>query len=216
MTTPLQDIAIVGAGGLGREVLVLLRQINQVQPTWNPIGFYDDQPQAPIHGLPYLGTPADLQHITQPLHVVLAIGNCQVKEKIAQQLTHSLLRFPTLLHPSVTNDAFQLNQIGEGSIICQNTVLSTHVRIGKHVLINWNSTIGHDAVLEDFCSLMPQVAISGHVVLQKGVYVGVHACVLQGLTMGEYCTLGAGTVVTKDIPRRCTAVGVPARILKKA
>ncbi|WP_192821875.1 acetyltransferase [Rufibacter sp. LB8] len=217
MSTEKQPIVIVGAGGLGREVLMLLLQINHTRPTWEIMGFYDDA--VPVGGLlryPYLGTIDQLNIVTsKTLHVAVAIGSCQAKSHVVQRLTNPFLKFPVLLHPSVIHQPEQENQLGEGTIICQNSILTTNIKVGKHVFVNLACTIGHDAVLDDFCSLMPQVAISGGVRLGKGVYFGTNSSILQNLNVGVFTTVGAGAVVTQNLPSYATAVGVPARVIRQ-
>ncbi|AKQ46469.1 hypothetical protein TH63_13895 [Rufibacter radiotolerans] len=214
MSIEKKPIVIVGAGGLGREVLMLLLQINQVSPVWDILGFYDDvAPAGQLNGYPYLGTIAELNTTRKALHVALAIGSCQAKQAVVARLNNPLLAFPVLVHPSVLLSPAQENHLGEGCIICQNCILTTNVTLGKHVLLNLACTIGHDAILGDFCSLMPQVAVSGGVRLGNGVYGGTNSSILQNLKVGAFTTIGAGAVVTKDLPSYCTAVGVPARII---
>ncbi|WP_181306107.1 acetyltransferase [Rufibacter sp. XAAS-G3-1] len=217
MTLEKQKIAIVGAGGLGREVLMLLHQINHVSPKWEITGFYDDaSPTQPeICGYPYLGTVEDLNSIESPLNAVLAIGNCQAKTDVADRLINPHIHFPVLVHPSVICRPEQGNKLGEGTIVCQNCVLTTNVTLGRHVLLNLACTIGHNAVIGDFCSLMPQVAVSGCVKMGTGVYGGTNSTILQNQKIGAFTTIGAGAVVTKDLPSYCTAVGVPARIIEQ-
>jgi sugar O-acyltransferase (sialic acid O-acetyltransferase NeuD family) len=212
----LRPIAIVGAGGFGREVLLLLHQINQARPTWQIQGFYDDNPALPptINNFPYLGTVADLLQGQRTLALVIAIGDPRVKARIRQQLSSPRFYFPVLMHPGVANAGFQFNEVGEGSIICQASILTTNIVVGRHVLLNLGCTIGHDAVLGDFCSLMPQVNLGGGSTLEAGVFAGTCATVLPRVQVGENTTIGAGTVVTRDLPANCTAVGVPAKVIK--
>jgi sugar O-acyltransferase (sialic acid O-acetyltransferase NeuD family) len=211
----LAPIAIIGAGGFGREVLLLLHQINQARPTWQILGFYDDNTRQPptINGYPYLGTLADLPGPGANLALVIAVGDPRVKANLRQQIPAGYA-FPALLHPSVANAGFQFNQIGEGSIICQGTMLTTNIVVGRHVLLNLGCTIGHDAVLGDFSSLMPQVNLGGGSQLAEGVFAGTNATVLPLVRIGRNTILGAGTVVTQDLPANCTAVGVPAKVIK--
>ncbi|WP_210463487.1 MULTISPECIES: acetyltransferase [Rufibacter] len=217
MNTVKQRIAIVGAGGLGREVLMLLLQINQATPKWEIVGFYDDAPSAhpTICGYPYLGTVDQLNDTETPLCVAIAIGNCAAKTDVADRLLSPLLKFPVLVHPSVLCNPEQKNHFGEGTIICQNCILTNNVTLGRHVLLNLACTIGHDAIIGDFCSLMPQVAVSGCVRLGAGVYGGTNSTILQNKKVGDFTTIGAGAVVNEDLPSYCTAVGVPARIIKQ-
>ncbi|SNC67994.1 sugar O-acyltransferase, sialic acid O-acetyltransferase NeuD family [Hymenobacter gelipurpurascens] len=215
--SPLPQLVILGAGGLGREVLVLARQINEVQPTWEIKGFYDDQsPVAPtIHGLPYLGTSADLNAIQEPLQVVIAVGNGQSRAKLVNKLTSPLITYATLVHPGVACRPYQQLQIGAGCIIGQGCILTCDIRLGHHVLLNLGCTIGHDAVLEDFCSLMPHANVGGEAHLETGVYLGTNATIINQVRVGARTIIGAGAVAVRDVPADCTAVGVPAQVIKR-
>jgi serine acetyltransferase len=93
-------------------------------------------------------------------------------------------------------------------------VLTTGIYLGHHVLVNLNCTIGHDSTLEEGCSLMPGVNIAGEVHLGSRVFVGAGANIINQLMVGARTKIGAGAVVIKDIPANCTAVGVPARVIK--
>ena len=211
-----RPLAIFGAGGLGREVLVLLHQINEQRPTWRITGFYDDVRPTPntLHGLPYLGTTTDLNAVTSPLHVAIAVGHSQSRAAVVRQLTAPALSFATLIHPSVACAPYQQLQIGAGCIISQGCILTTDIVLGQHVLLNLGCTIGHDAVLEDFCSLMPHANIGGAAHLETGVYLGTNATVINQVRVGAHTIVGAGAVAVRDLPAYCTAVGVPAQVIK--
>ncbi|TGE17583.1 acetyltransferase [Hymenobacter elongatus] len=216
LPTALPKLVIFGAGGLGREVLVLICQINEACPTWELAGFYDDQAPATaaIHGVPYLGGALALNAVAEPLEVVVAVGSGRSRAAIVGQLTSPLLRFATLLHPAVSRQPYQHLRIGEGSIIGQGCILTTDIQLGRHVLLNLGCTIGHDAVLEDFCSLMPHANVGGEAHLETGVYLGTNATVINQVRIGARTIVGAGAVAVRDLPADCTAVGVPATIIK--
>ncbi|WP_022824076.1 acetyltransferase [Hymenobacter norwichensis] len=215
-TSSVRPLAIFGAGGLGREVLVLVHQINEQRPTWHLTGFYDDvRPAADtLHGLPYLGTAADLNATPSPLHVAVAVGNSQSRAAVVRQLTAPTLSFATLIHPSVACAPYQQLQIGAGCVIGQGCILTTDIVLGQHVLLNLGCTVGHDAVLEDFCSLMPHANIGGAAHLATGVYLGTNATVINQVRVGAHTIVGAGAVAVRDLPAHCTAVGVPAQVIK--
>ena len=217
-TSALLPLVIFGAGGLGREVLMLVHQLNEATPIWSIQGFYDDvRPPAgtALHGLPYLGTAADLNATTTPLHVVVAVGNCRGRAAVVARLTSSLLSFPTLIHPGVACAPYQQLRIGAGCIISQGCILTCDITLGRHVLLNLGCTVGHDAVLDDFCSLMPHANVGGAAQLAAGVYLGTNATVLNQIRIGAGATVGAGAVAVRDLPAGCTAVGVPARVIKE-
>ncbi|MBG8552429.1 NeuD/PglB/VioB family sugar acetyltransferase [Hymenobacter guriensis] len=212
-----RPLAIVGAGGLGREVLLLVRQLNEVQPTWDVIGFFDDHaPALPaIHGVPYRGTVADLNAWPEPLHVAVAVGSSRSRAAVVERLTSAQLSFATLIHPNVALRPYQRIQVGEGCIISQSCILTTDITLGRHVLLNLGCTIGHDAVLADFCSLMPHANVGGGAQLEAEVYLGTNATVIQQVRVGARTVVGAGAVVVRPLPADCTAVGVPAVVMKQ-
>lgn len=217
--TPLRRLVIFGAGGLGREVRVLLEQLRAVAPGFELLGFYDDQlPDATSRarlGLPYLGTSADLNATPEPLQVVVAVGSPAARAAVVARLTSGKLSFPAICHPSVAVAPYQQLELGEGCIIQQGGILTTHVRLGRFVLLNLGCTVGHDAVLEDFCALMPHANVGGAAHLATGVYLGTNATVIQGVQVGAYTVVGAGAVVVRDLPAGITAVGVPAKAVKR-
>ena len=208
-----QPIVIFGAGGLGREVLLLLRQLNETGANWDVRGFYDDQPPATltIAGLPYLGTAHDLNQTSEPLAVAVAVGSSRSRAAVVTRLTSAQLSFPTLVHPGVRLAAYQRIALGEGCIIQQGCILTCDIVLGRFVLLNLGCTIGHDAELGEFCSLMPHVNIGGGAQLGAGTYLGTNATVIHAVRVGAGATIGAGAVVVRELPAGVTAVGVPAK-----
>ena len=215
MAEALPPLVIFGAGGLGREVLLLLQQLNEAQPTWLLRGFYDDHaPTTPtVGGLPYLGTSADLNATTEPLAVAVAVGSSASRAAVVARLTSPQLSFPDIVHPAVALGPMQRIALGEGCIIQQGCILTCDIYLGRFVLLNLGCTVGHDAVLADFCSLMPHANVSGAARLDRGVYLGTNATVIQGVRVGENTVVGAGAVVVRNLPANVTAVGVPAKAI---
>jgi sugar O-acyltransferase (sialic acid O-acetyltransferase NeuD family) len=213
---PQRPLAIVGAGGLGREIALLLSQINAAGAGWDVRGFYDDcTPATPtVGGLPYLGTVADLQATATPLAVAVAVGSSASRATVVSQLTAAPhLSFPALVHPQVALRPEQRVALGEGCIIQRGCILTCDITLGRFVLLNLGCTLGHDSVLEDFCSLMPHANVGGAAHLGAGTYLGTNATVIHQVRVGAGTTVGAGAVVVRDLPAHCTAVGVPAKAI---
>lgn len=212
----MKDIIIIGAGGFGREVKLLIDQINKVSMQWNFIGYVDDGiPKGEkVDGYSILGSIENLGLYSSEIYVIIALGNPIVKKRIVQKLAHSkTIHYPVLIHPNV-----QLNKtvsIEEGSIICNGSLFTVNIKIGKHVIVNLGCTIGHDTVIGNYSSFMPGVNISGEVITGECVYGGTGSKIINQVTIGENVTIGAGAVVVKNIPSDCTAVGIPAKPLMK-
>ena len=210
-------LVIFGAGGLGREVAVLIHQINEAAsvPLWELRGFCDDMAPATttVAGLPYLGTAADLNAVREPLHVAVAVGSSTGRAAVVSRLNSPKLFFPTLIHPGVAHEPYQNLQLAEGCIVQQGCILTTDIQLGRFVLLNLGCTVGHDAELADFCSLMPHANVGGAARLEAGVYLGTNATVIQGVRVGAGTIVGAGAVAVRDLPAGVTAVGVPARAI---
>lgn len=211
----MENIVIIGVGGFGREVKVLIDQINQVEKKYSILGFYDDAIGCKSHynGIPFLGNIEALNKITQPTSVALGIGDPTTKSKILARLNNENLSFPTLIHPSVQMSEDDIT-IGQGTIICGGSIITCNIEIGSFVTLNLCCTVGHDTIIKDFASFMPSVNISGEVVICEKVYVGTGAKIINQLEIGKNTIIGAGAVVSKSLPENCTAVGIPAKPIK--
>ncbi len=209
----MKDIVIIGAGGFGREVAWLIEEINKVKYQWNIKGFVDENRNIKgnmINGYKVLGDIEWLQK--QELYAVCAIGNPKVKKNIIQQLKGSKVKYPVLIHPSVIkSDSVEIN---EGSIICAGSILTVNIKIGKHVIINLDCTVGHDAEIKDYSTILPSVNISGCVTIEECVSIGTGSSIIQGKQINANSIIGAGSVVIEDLPANCTAVGTPAKPIK--
>lgn len=212
----LKDIIIFGASGFGREVAWLIERINKIAPEWNLLGFMDDAEEiqgTEINGYKVLGKMENI-HKYNDAYFVCAVGASKTREKIINRMKEANpdIKFGTVIDPSV--EMSELVTIGEGTIICAHTVITVNIVIGNHVIINLDCTIGHDAVIKDFVTLYPSVNLSGITSIGYCSELGTGMQVIQGKTVGDYSIVGAGAVVVKDIPAKCTAVGSPARPIK--
>ena len=212
----MKDLIIFGASGFGREVAWAVERLNKVTPTWNLLGFMDDADDiqgTEINGYKVLGKTADVG-IYPDAYFVVAVGASRTREKIVTNMktVNPSIKFGTIIDPSV--EMSDLVTIGEGTIICAHTIITVNIEIGAHVIINLDCTIGHDAVLQDFVTLYPSVNVSGITNIGHAVELGTGMQIIQGKTVGDYSIVGAGAVVVKDIPAKCTAVGSRAKPIK--
>lgn len=92
--------------------------------------------------------------------------------------------------------------------------MTVDITIGNCNIINLYCTVGHDVVIDDFVTVNPSVNLSGSVHMCSGSNIGAGSKAIQRCTIGRNAIIGAGAVVNKDIPDGCTAVGVPAKVIK--
>lgn len=212
----MKKLYIIGAGGFGREVQMLVEQINVISQEWELTGFVDDgiAKGTLINELPVIGSVDEFAMSYADAWAVMALGNPSTKMNVTSQLSTAGIRWATLIHPSVIMGPSRYLSIGEGTIICAGNILTIQVAIGRHVILNLGCTVGHDAVIGDYSSFMPSVNISGEVSVGEGVYVGTGAKINNRITIGEGTVIGSGAVVVNDLPAGCTAVGVPAKPIK--
>jgi len=203
----LENLVIVGAGGFGRETALMVDQMQE----WNLIGYYDDgiEPGMIIDGKPVLGNVSSLNENHNEVAVVIAIADPSTRQRIAASLVNKKLYFPSLIHPTALVGA-KSNSIGKGCIVTAGVILTTGITLNDFVIVNLSTTIGHDAHIADFTSIMPQCSISGNVTLGTKCFLGSGTRILQGLTIGDNSIVGAGAVVTKSFASNSKLVGVPA------
>ena len=208
-----RDIAIYGAGGFGMEVAQLIEQINEANPCWKNVGFFDDSEPAGKYILGYkvLGGMEELNKWDSDLSLVLALGIPRTKMKVHQKIVNPHVSYPVLVHPSAIVGGEGHVKIGEGSIICAGNIITTAVSIGRHVILNLACTVGHETTIGDYSSFMPTCNISGEVKIGEGVFFGTGAKIINQKSVGSMSTVGAGAVIISDIPAGVTAVGVPAK-----
>lgn len=209
-------ILIYGAGGFAREVLQIVLDINKNNqgPVWEPLGFVVDEgykEDVSIHGLP-VWEGLDVLKENPDARVVIAVGSSGLRAKIARKIRECGGRFATLVHPLSWTG--QNVSIGEGSVICAGSLITTDIEIGSQTHINIGCTIGHDAKLGDYVTLNPKVSISGNVDVANGAEIGTGSVLIPHANVGEWSIVGAGSVVTKPVPANATSVGAPARVIK--
>jgi sugar O-acyltransferase (sialic acid O-acetyltransferase NeuD family) len=211
-----KKIAVFGAGGFGLEVAMLIEQINEAKHEWELIGFFDDgiEEGKIINGYPVLGGIDKLNQWDFELGLILATGVPKTKRSVSEKITNGKIFYPILKHPTVITGHNDYVTIGEGSIICAGTIITTNISIGRHVILNLACTVGHETEIGDFCSFMPTCNISGEVKIGEATFWGTGAKVINRKTIGNNAIIGAGAVVTTDIPDNVTAVGIPAKVIK--
>ena len=204
-----EKILIYGAGGLGREILSLIRSTGMFEV----IGFIDDSLRrgTEVKGLKVLGGEEVLHGFDGKVNVVLAFGDPIAKSMRTKRLDNRYFQYPPIIHPSAILQDAESIHLGSGCVIGAGSILTTDIRLGDHTLVNINCTIGHDSKIGRCTSLMPGVNIAGEVVVGNEVLIGSGASIINQVIIGDRATVGMGAVVLKDVDAGLVVVGVPAR-----
>lgn len=210
----MKDIAIFGAGGFGREVACLIQRINEKEPTWNLIGFFDDNETKWGTHNEYgviLGGMKELNAWNKELSIAIGIGSPNTVNAIVNQIHNEHIDFPNLLDPTVIISDPKNYKIGIGNIFTTNCIISIAVQVGDFNTFNNNTVLGHDDVVGSFNSFMPNVNISGGVIIGDKNFFGVKSTVLQYLKIGNNTTIGGNALVIRNTKDGYLYIGNPAK-----
>lgn len=211
----LLELVIFGADGFAREVAAWAESATWGGTRFHLRAFVDDpNPGRTLRGRPVVRL-SELPKGDE-LAFVVGVGNPSLRERLTEEAqSHGLRVCPPLVHPNVVLDC-ELVSVGDGTVICAGCTLTTDIDIGRHSQINLHCTLGHDVRLGEYATLAPGVHISGRVDVGRAAYFGTGAVTIDGrpdrrLVVGERAVVGAGAVITRDVPAATTVVGVPAR-----
>ncbi len=192
--------AIIGNGGFVREVK---SQMNN----YEILCFVDDE-----YFLGEKFTDKLSNFNPNKYEVIVAIGNPQQRYNIIQRLPQNTKYF-SFIHQTaiiIGKDCI----IGEGSIICAGSILTTNITLGKHSQINLQSTIGHDCIVGDYFTTAPGTKISGNCNIGDRVYFGTNSCTKEKTNICDDVIIGLNSGVVKNINLEGTYIGTPCIKIK--
>lgn len=210
----MKKLVILGCGGFAREAcLHTLDTFNNIE-----IVFYDDFPKT-CH-LEIIGKKFEIFSSFEELKkkgfssFIIGVGIPDVKSVLVEKaLKNGLHPHDSIVHPkAIIQDA----KIGKGGVICPGVILTTNITIGDYVVLNLNSTVGHDSIVNDFTTCNPGSSISGMCILDQGIYFGVGAATKEGVSIAKNSIIGGQAFVTKSISKEgSTWIGIPAKELTR-
>lgn len=210
-----RDIYIFGAGGLGKEIACLLRDL----PQYNIVAFVDrddtTQTEMIVSGvkIPILGESEFEKRCkaNSQICAVIAIGKPDSRFNIAQRFGE-LCQFPNIIHPSVSFSGKVT--LGKGNLITHHCFFTDNITIGDFNLFNLLITITHDVEIGSYNIFLPNTNISGLVKIGDKNLLGSKVFVIEKTKIGSNNIIGAGCVLLCDVENNSTWFANPARKLK--
>ena len=161
-----------------------------------------------------------VNQMTQPISLfdpneylmMVAVGDPRDRYDMVQKLPKET-KFFTFIHPTALILDNNI-EIGIGSFIGANSILTTNIKIGKHALLNRGNQIGHDTIIGDYFSAMPGAIVSGNVTIYDMVYLGTNSSIKEKTSIHSLTTIGLNSGVIKDIEEPGVYGGTPAKKIK--
>lgn len=211
--SPPDGLYIVGAGGLGREVLGWLHESPSESRNWELKGFLDSRVEV-LNGydikVPILGDPMHFDFTVRE-RVICAIGNPKDKLQYCDVLATKGVLFLSLVHPTALVSPHAL--LGDGCIVATDSMIGPGAKLGAYATILGSSIVGSDSSIGEGTTISAFSSVGEGAILGNGVFLGSHAMVMPGTKVGDYARIGARTVVSGTVAPRATFFGIPARMI---
>lgn len=169
--------------------------------------------------LPIFVDESHMNEVTLPLsqfnpneyEVMVVLGGPRERFDMVNKLPKNTKYF-SWVHPTslIMDDV----EVGKGSFIGANCILTNNIKIGDHAILNRGNQIGHDCVIGDYFSMMPGAIVSGNVKIYDLVYMGCNSSIREKLSIHSLSIIGMGAAVVSNINDSGTYVGVPAKKTK--
>lgn len=207
---------VVFLGANNPQICKTLQDIRISSNKFNVLGFIDNdisKHHQDFFGYKILGGFEIVNSLIEKnVHFVnLITRNTVLRYETSLFLSQKKALFTNCIHPEVN---LKMVKMGVGNTIEENVMLQANVYIGNNCAINTGSVIAHECVVGNTVFLAPRACLAGKVLVNDGAFLGTNCTVLPRIRIGCWATVGAGAVVTKDVPDYAVVAGNPARIIK--
>lgn len=206
-----ESIVILGFGGHAKSIADSIENGGQ----YNIVGYTDHHDCQ--NQYTYLGTDDVLENlytqgITKAVLGIGFMGNSGVRDELVKLAKSIGFEFPVIIdHSAVIAERVVL---GEGTFVGKKAVINAESKIGDFCIINTAAIVEHENIIDDYSHVAVGAVLCGNVTVGHHSLIGAGTTVIQGVSVGSNCIIGAGAVVNQDLPENCTAVGVPAKVIK--
>ena len=211
-------LVVVGAGGFSKEILATWLDAARLRPAGTVLGLIDDD--ATLRGRHICGYEVlgDLDWLIgyglARVRCVVGIAAPGARAGLVRIMDSAGAQYAHVVHPPAV--IWSPLPAASGIVVQPGVFISVDATIGRHVHLNDSATIGHDVRVGDFATVGPRADINGNCTLGEGAYIGCQGALRQGITVGQWATVGMCSCVLNDVSRGETVAGVPAHSISPA
>lgn len=208
--------SLVFVGAANPETIRMIDALKKIFADFSVTGFIDNDPEkknTEFFGYPVFGGLECVPDLIRKnvFFVNLITGDMHARFTVSREIVRLGGVFTNFIHPKVE---LTMTQLGVGNYLQEGVILQAGVTLGNNSSIHMGSLIGHETTIGDTVFIAHAVSVSGCCVIGDGCFIGTNATVLPRVHIGKWSTIGAGSVVTKDVPDYSVIVGNPGKILK--
>lgn len=204
----MKKVIFVGAGEYAESVYDSMSK-----KKYDLIGFVDDIKTGSHMGRPIIASRIEQVPNFREYAYFISIGDTEPRKRLFEEVkrlgleTINIIDKTAMIASSVS--------IGTGNFIGKMAIVNIGTVIGDNNMVNSKALIEHHCTIKNHTRIATSTVMNGDVVVEDGAYLGSMACCIGQQRLGEFSVIGAGAVVLGDIEPHCTAVGVPAKVIKR-
>lgn len=208
----MEKIVLVGAGGHAKSVIDTIEN----EKKYEIAGFVSNEEIGKKIYKDYFCIAHDdgldriiAQGIKNAFICIGYMGKGQVRNKLYESLCRAGFKIPSIIDASaiIGNSAI----IGEGAFVGKRAIVNANAIVDKMAIINSGAVIEHDTHVGEFSHIAVSAVCAGNTQIGCNTLVGANATIIQGVSVGSYCIVGAGAVVVRNVENHTVVCGVPAR-----
>lgn len=207
----MKNLIIIGARGFGREVFALAQQCTEFNKSFQIKGFLDEKANA-LDGFqnyaPVLSSVEEYKVLENDVFIC-ALGDVKWKEHYTSMILKQKGELINLIHPTVILSKNVV--LGKGIIIFGHSYIGNDTRIDNLVTIQGGVQIGHDVKIGTLSHFNAFAFVGGYCMIEEKVTLNIKASVLPKVKIGQGCSVGAHSLVIKNLGPDTTVFGTPAK-----